>query len=320
MKTNNLIKKWLVAGISVFALGLGGNSISHAEQTNPSQTNGTSSTTDEIDNDNVQGWLNTNIPDTNFQNIILDAVSDQRKISSISSVDSLKTELSQIKYIGIYNDKKIKSLKGIENLTGLSSLSINNAPNLATVDLSKNEHLISVHTMGSGVSLLKFNHQLKQDPEITTQAESVEYFDDDLQKGLSATMMNDANGGNTATSLDHFDNDKYDISAVKKETGDTVVHLVHQHETGKYEQQRIIKYAGNVPKLPSDYIQTVSYITNKDLATGITTYIPESSFLGIRTPRFNGFSSNIKTIQPLKLSSTTIPPQNIIYTVVYQPR
>ncbi|WP_172207448.1 mucin-binding protein [Lactococcus hodotermopsidis] len=109
----------------------------------------------------------------------------------------------------------------------------------------------------------------------------------------------------------HFDaNDSADQKAT--------IHLIHQHMRDTYETKFTISYDGlsEDKKLPLN-VQTISWKTNLDEVTGITTYQPMQQPISVPNPSVVGYTTRFAEVTAPELLDTITQPEDLVLTVAY---
>ncbi|GFH42887.1 hypothetical protein Hs30E_14380 [Lactococcus hodotermopsidis] len=96
------------------------------------------------------------------------------------------------------------------------------------------------------------------------------------------------------------------------------IHLKHKHTQGTLETKSTVNYTGlsDDKKLPSD-VQTITWETDKDEVTGVTTYKPKSNANAVTSPVIAGYTADKTTVSAPTLSETTTKPEDRVATVNY---
>jgi hypothetical protein len=160
---------------------------------------------------------------------------------------------------------------------------------------------------------------------------TVNYIDDTDGTTVNTHTVSGKYWDTFDVSTNEYDHDKYTLVGEPDDPGfpqndgtqDKVktitVHLTHVHTTGTLDKTSTVHYQyADGTKALDDQAQTVTWNTDTDEVTGVTTYTPTGNFETVTSPTIDGYTPNATVVgENTSFETTTDEPTAGDYTVTY---
>ena len=115
----------------------------------------------------------------------------------------------------------------------------------------------------------------------------------------------------------------YKIMPGDNDNDNLIVNLVHKHTTDlpdgfSGKTTRTITYTGVANgQNPAAKVQPITWTTDTDEVTGVTTYTPSGNYDAVPTPSVTGYKADTESVPAVTNKATTIKPENVTAAVTY---